>query len=832
MWHDLRYSVRTLAKHPAFVAVAVIVLALGIGLNVALFSLVNAVLWKLPPVAEPDRLAYVYTLLKRQPDRPFVTEGPFFEFLLDHDEAFEAMTGHWGISMMLTADDETDLVRGEWVLANYFDVLGVQPALGRALRADDDSLSITEPSLVISHRLWVRRFHARPDIVGTKVRLGSWGNIPQSFTVVGVMAPEFKGLTDPWTPSDFWVTFAAGAGKDAGRLAFGIVGRLKPGLSQQQARAIVAAQREQYLDGRHVAPEHRSRAIAYPLTAIRMPFDPTAAVVPLRLAAALTIVVAVVLLISTTNIAGLLIARGISRMGEVSIRLVVGASAWRVARQLLMESLLLAALGGAAGVIGARWLLGVFVAYVPNRFSIDVAMDARVGIYTAALCLGVGVLVGVGPALRAARVDLLANLPGSGIGTMRRIRTGLRRWVVVPQVALSLVLLIVAAVHVRSLMTVELADLGYSIDRAIVLNFTRRVQPPEDRTQMKAWAEKNAAATRLMYRQLLSRLAAVGGTDGVALTTGLPLSANANPSHTAVARDQSPTGEGEGVPTSVAWVSPGYFRTMRMNVETGRDFDERDSLTTQKVALVSAEVARKLWPGRDPIGRVVAARNSFPAANEQIEWLEVVGVVNEIDPILHDVGQSPFIYRPLGQMWRMDAGTLVARVGNDPERVVQQLKQAVSGADPSAEVFRVQTMNQMAAEILYPRRMSAGILAASGVIGLLLASVGLYGLISYSLAQRLHELGVRMALGAERSDIIGMVVREGAVLGTLGAAIGGVLTYAALRLTAKYFAASPDPDAIALLFAPTVLGAVILLACYIPARRASRVDPMAVLRRL
>jgi putative ABC transport system permease protein len=472
----------------------------------------------------------------------------------------------------------------------------------------------------------------------------------------------------------------------------------------------------------------------------------------------------------------------------------------------------------------------VFVAYVPNRFSIDVAMDARVGVYTAALCLGVGVLVGVGPALRAARADLLAGLPGSGIGTMRRIRTGLRQWVVVPQVALSLVLLVVAAVHVRSLLKIELADLGYSIDRAVVLNFTRRVQSPEDRTQLKAWAEKNAAATRLLYRQLLARLEAVDGADGIALTTGLPLTTNPNPGFAAITRDDSGAGE-DALPTSVAAVSPDYFRTMRMSLQAGRDFDERDALTTPKVAIVSAAIARKLWPGRDPIGRAVAARNLFPAQNEQIEWLEVVGVVNEIDPILHDVGQSPFIYRPLRQMWRMDAGTLVARVGSDADRVVQQLKLAVSGADASADVFRVQTMGQMAAEILYPRRMAAGILAASGLIGLFLASVGLYGLISYSLAQRLHELGVRMALGAGRSDIIGMVVREGVMLGTLGAAIGSVLTFAALRLTAKYFAVSPDPDVIALLPAPIVLGAVILLACYIPARRASRVDPMTVLRR-
>jgi putative ABC transport system permease protein len=833
MWQDVRYSVRTLAKHPSFVLVAVMVLALGIGLNTALFSIVSAVLFRPLPVDAPEELVYVYVVFPRQPDRPQIYGGDMYEFLRDHNEAFSSLTGNWGVSLMLSADGETDSTRGEWVFANYFDVLGVKPMFGRGLRVEDDALTSTERSVVISCRLWTRRFKQDPAIIGKEIRLGRWAETPDTFTVVGVMAPEFKGISDPWTPSDFWLTFAHGLGKDARRVGFGVIGRRKPHLSVQQVQAIVTQQGEQWQDSRKVPvpKQYRYRVVGYPASSIKMPFDPKAAVVPLRLAAALTIVVTAVLLISATNIAGLLIARGVSRTGELAIRLVLGAGARRIARQLLIESVLLAVLGGALGLVGAGWLLNLFRTYTPNRFAIDVPMDVRVVAYTALVCLGVGIVIGVVPAIRAARVDLLASLPGAGIGTMRRIRSRLRQWVVIPQVALSLVLLMVAAVHVRALMTIELANLGYTTDHSVVLSFSRRGEPVDEKADLKALAEKNAARSRLFYRQMLGRFAGTGA-DSVALTTTLPLHTRQSTDYSAVAQEDFLAGDAKGIGSSVASVSPGYFQTMGMRLENGRDFDERDSMNTPHVAIVSASIARRLWPGRDPVGRVVAARNSFPAANEKIEWLEVIGVVNEIDPILRDVGQSPFIYKPLSQQWRMDAGTLVARVAGDPQSVVQRLRQAITGADASAEVFRVQTMRQMVAEILYPKRMSAGILAASGLVGLLLACVGLYGVISYSLAQRVHELGIRVALGAERAHIIRMVLREGLALTAIGSVIGFGLTYAAIRITSRMFVAVPALDLVTFVTVPLLLAAVILLACYLPARRAAVADPMIVLRRL
>jgi putative ABC transport system permease protein len=318
----------------------------------------------------------------------------------------------------------------------------------------------------------------------------------------------------------------------------------------------------------------------------------------------------------------------------------------------------------------------------------------------------------------------------------------------------------------------------------------------------------------------------------VALTTGLPLNTRTSTDYTVVAQEDYLAGDPKGVGSSTQAVSPRYFETMGMSLLDGRDFDERDSMTSPRVAIVSANIARRLWPGRSSIGRFVAARNNFPAQGEKIEWLEVVGVVNEIDPILRDAGQSPFIYLPLSQQWRMSAWMLVARVAGDPQPVIARLRGAVAGSEPTAAVFRVQSMRQAVAEILYPRRMTAGVLAASGLLGLLLASVGLYGVVSYSLAQRVHELGIRVALGAERAHIIRMVVRDGLGLALIGSAAGFLLAYPAMRAASNMFVAVPSMDVLAFTAVPVLLTGVVVLACYVPARRAARVDPMTALRQL
>jgi predicted permease len=828
MGQDLRCSIRTLGRHRAFTAVAALVLALGFGINTALFSIVYSVFFKPLPVHAPHELVYLYWVVGISNRRPSVMPFRDYEVFRDHGGAFRAMTAHWGVGVRMTADDQTDTVRGEWVLANYFDVLGVKPMLGRTFRPEEDQVSNIDFAIVISHDLWTRKFRSDPAIIGQQVRLNAWERGDRMFTVVGVTGPQFTGVSDPWTPSQFWVTFAQSA-PEFPRVAVAPIARLNRGATVTQARAVVATIGEDIR--RTLRYRENTQYVVFAAKDVRMPFWPEASVVPVRLAASMTIVVAMVLLIAAANIAGMLLARGVSRTGELAVRLVLGATAWRIARQLLTESVLLASLGGALGIVLAYWLLALFRAYTPDRFVVDVAMEPQVLALAAAVCLGVGVLIGLLPAVRGSKVHLVSALPGAGVSVTNRIRSRLRHWVVIPQVGLSLVLLVVAAVHVRGLTRMELNSPGYDTTNVVVLSVSRREAAVDGKQDQKGLAEKRAQRSREFYRQLMGRIGGAPAAGAVALAGRLPLGGNPNTSYTAVARDGYVEAGSNGIGTSRVAVSPGYFRTMGMSLLAGRDFDERDTMTSPRVAIISESITKRLWPGREAIGRFVAARNNFPGPNEKIEWLEVIGVVNEVDPILR-AGQSPFIYLSHGQEWLVSGGTIIARVQGDPQAVVQDLKRAVAAADLFADVHGARTMKQMVAEILYPRRLAAAILAASGLIGLVLASVGLYGVVSYSVAQRVHEIGVRSALGARRSDIMHLVIREGLKVAAIGSALGLVAAYAAIRVTSKMFAAIPAVDPATIISVPAVLGAVVLLACYLPARRAARVDPMTALREL
>ena len=389
-----------------------------------------------------------------------------------------------------------------------------------------------------------------------------------------------------------------------------------------------------------------------------------------------------------------------------------------------------------------------------------------------------------------------------------------------------------AAIQLRTLAQLELARSGYGTSNLLVMQFARAPESSR-REEEPAIREPRAEQSRQFYRQLLSRVDAIADTSGIALTTELPVSLGNTTAYTAIAQEDHLSGRSLRLETLRASVSPGYFRTMEMTLLKGRDFDERDALTSPRVAIISDSLARRLWPGRDPLGRVVAAANNFPAAaGEKIEWLEVVGVVNDVDPVLRDTGSAPYIYLLLSQEWLMAAGTLVARFQGDGRETAAAVKQAVIGADPLAEIYSTRTMSQIAGDFLYPRRLAAGILAVSGVIALILSSVGLYGLASYTLAQRVRELGVRCALGASREQLIKMVVGEGIKLALASLAAGVPLCYVAWRVSAHLLGRPPAADVATMAAAPLVLLAVILVACYLPARRAARIDPLEALRSL
>ena len=833
MWHDFRQAVRSLHTHPGFVALAVVVLALGIGLNTAVFSVVYAMLFRPLPVEDSSRLASIYMVQARQPDRLWVIHSTAAEFFKKHSGMFFDVTMHWGMVVPVRANDETENVNVEQVFSNYFDVLGVRPALGRPLLPQEDSLGNPERAMVISHALWERRFASDPNIVGRHVTITPGYEADLAFTIVGVMPAGFKGVSEPWKPTQAWVTFAQVTAGERRRIAYAgaAIGRLRPGVTFDEARAAVLAQSEEA--GSDWAPGRRPRFVLLRTNDVRVPNHPSDAAVPARLAGAMTIVVAVVLLVAATNIAGMLMARGLGRSGEIAVRRVLGASPLRIVRQLLAESLLLSIAGGVAGLLLAAWLLELLRAFTPLQYAVDVAMEPMVVLFSTALCILAGIVVGVMPARQALKLDILPWLAGSGGLQTKQTRRGLRHAITLPQVALSLVLLLVAGVYVRALLTQELADVGYHPDNVVVARPLLRLQPGERTNRPDGSSEAQyAERAQRFYRQLLATARAIPGAQEVALASGLPLREPAEqPQWSLVSQDDFVAGRRVGPPTERASVSPGYFRTMGMSVTAGRDFDERDTRSAPPVAIVSRALAQRLWPGREAVGRGFTILSSWEASNKNLTWYQVAGVVNDVAPVLHDREVRPFVYFPLGQEWRPHIAHVLVRGGGDSRTLIPAIKGAVASADPLADVARTQTMAQMVNEIFYPRRIAAAILAASGAIALFLATIGIYGVVSYSVAQRTGEIGVRIALGAERRDIVRLVLREGVRIATIGSTAGLVLGYTAIRVTSNRYLALPQLDLPALVLTPLALTAVVLLACYLPARRASAVDAMDVLRR-
>ncbi len=729
--------------------------------------------------------------------------------------------------------DETEVTHGEFVSANYFDVLGAAPAIGRTFGPEADDPANTDLAVVISDALWTRRFARDPNVIGTSVRVRD-----KVARISGVMRPGFAGLSDPWHPSEFWMTSVALNGPDARRFSAGLIGRLRPGVSLQRARTVVTVQTSQWADfmagifGRRPAldPE-RPRFVLYRAADVLMPFFPQTEVIPARLAAAVIVVVVMVLLIATTNIAGLVMARGVARTGELAVRQALGARAGRIVRQLLSETLLLSLAGGALGLVLASLLLAIYRAVTPSRFVLGASLDWRVVLVTGAVSVGTALVMGLAPALQAIRVDVVSALGGLASGS-GRVRARLRHWIVIPQVGLSLVLLLVAGVHVRALMTIESGGFGYDTGDTIVMNVGSwepaepRLPPGSAADALRQQAERQAERARTFYREIFDR---VKDIPGAALADSLPV--RSEPSFEAVVTEEAYLAGGQsGTPVLRKTVSPGYFRATGMSLLAGRDFDDRDTRLTPHAAVISESLARALWPTGGAIGRRFAFYDP-KKPNQRIDWLHMAGIVNDVDPILRDAHDAAVVYLSLGQEYRPSWYYAVLR-GTTPATGVPRLKQAVLGADPYAQAYSARTMRQVVAEILYPRRLAAGLLAASGLVGLLLASIGLYGVVSYSVAQRLREIGIRATLGAQRRDLMLLVIREGGTVALFGSLAGFALAFTALRLTANLVGPLPRTDLVAFTVAPIALGAVILAACYVPARRAAGVDPMDVLRGL
>ncbi len=545
------------------------------------------------------------------------------------------------------------------------------------------------------------------------------------------------------------------------------------------------------------------------------------------------IVVAMVLLVAATNIVGVLLARGVERAREIAIRRVAGATPLRILQQLLAESVILSFLGGLLGLAVAPSLLGVFRAVTPAQFALEVGIDLPVVLFVTSVCAVVGILVGILPARQAMRSDVLPWLGNTQFGGSKLLRARLRYAITIPQVAVSLALVLVSATYVRGLLRVELTSLGYVQDNLLVANPVLRATGGE-RPQAKPDAlveERRAEQNRSFYRQLLARLQVLPGTTAAAISDVLPLrEPPERPEWFARSQDELAPAASTDVAIERSSVSPGYFRTLGMTLLAGRDFDERDTRAAPKVTIVSAAMAERLWPGGGAVGRTLIIKNAWDA-KAQTERYEVVGVVSDVRPILHDGDRRRFVYLALGQAWRPSSDNVLVRAAGESGALIPSLKAAVASADPMADLSRTRYLSHAIAEVLFPRRLAAGVLVASGIMALSLALLGVYGVTSYSVAQRTSEIGVRLALGADRRGIERLLLREGALVAGAGSISGLALGYAAIRIASNGYSSVPPLDAPITLMTLALLTGAVALASYLPARRAASADPVEALRR-
>lgn len=845
MQADIRYAVRGLWKTPGFSIVAIVVLALALAVNATMFSLVNGLFLRPLPVKDPDRLTFAYLTDSQIPNLSTGIAYEGFLALKARVDVFEDGAHRAGDTARLMIDGVDERASGEQVTGNYFAMLGVPAVMGRTLLPSDDD-GDAAPAMVISEDLWRTKFHADRSVIGRAVQVvaegqfsGFYNDKQAAYTIVGVIASPFTGTGSVWSPVAYWVPSIKriedlrepeGERRDtylSDRYGRPIL-RRRAGVSEAQAAQVVDDV------GRTLAALGPRRTTTQTFEAqssprVQLPFETgRVRIVPERLAAAVMALSSLVMLIAIANLIGLFSAKGIAQRSEVAIRLALGASRWSLLRFFLVQGM---AIAGAAGAIGlaiaaqAVALLsrtaptemsrGASVLYVSTDFHIP--LDWRVYTFGALVPALAGLVIAGVRARQAWATDVRGAMQSGAETSAPARRLRLRYGVVVPQIAAAMSILMLAGLSIRALAASELAEPGYDPTQVSLINFDLP-QPP--RAELKAANEKRA----VLDQKLREFAATIGGVSDVTLTDNLSFGV-LEPSRTWVLTQDQFMNR-----TTMKWVgtvgaTPGYFKTMNMRLIRGRDFDERDT-RTKATGIVSAQMAQLLWPGQDPIGKNFT--RTSPDRVTPPEWIEVVGVVNDVRSPMADSGWDPTFYSPGTRM----LSTVVVRGPGQPSDVMREMAEAIKRADPRARITRMRTLTAAVDEVRYPRRLATAVLATSGGVGLLLATIGLYGVVSYSVAQRRREMGVRRALGADRRDIISLVVREGMVAASLGSAVGLLLAYWAVGLANRFALPMPAVHWVAIAVVPLFLSAVVLIACLIPARRAAQVDPIVVLRDL
>ena len=812
---DLRYAFRVLLHKPGFTIVAVLTLALGIGANATIFSVVDAIVFRPLPVNDPGSLVRLFNTSNIEIVETDNLSYPDYVDLRDKNDVFSSMLAFDTASLVFGKGDHSDVATGYVASGNFFDMLGVQARLGRTFHPEDDEPAAA-PVAVISYAAWQRRFGSDPNIVGQRIDLSS-----TPFTIVGVAPEGFTGLLKPYSP-EFWIPIGKHATlRDGGAASLqnrqernlDIVGRLKPGVTLEQAKANMTALARGLAE---VYPDTNLNRGLLVIPANRIAVDPSLDKYVYIGSAFLMTLSGSVLLIACANLANLLLARGMARRREMAIRLSVGGSRRRLIRQLLTESVVLAVMGGAAGLLVAMWcaaFLNVIKLPLPIDFALGVQLDWRVLAFTFAVSVATGIVFGLIPALHASKLDLNSALKDeSGAVKGSRGRALLRSALVVGQVTVSLVLLIFAGLAVRSLRNATSMDPGFNPRNVVVATIAPR---------LSSYGETKG---RAFFRELLARLNALPGVESASMTANLPLTLSVALSFfTLEGEEQLPENQRRLV--DMTMVSPEYFRTVGIPFIAGRDFSERDQDAASQLVVINETMARRFWPNENPVGR----RFSTTLFGAQLRRAEIIGVVK--DGKYRTLGEEPrpFVYANMVQNYAGMA-TLIVRAGGDTRTVFADIRKTVSSIDRSMPVFGLMTLTERIGPSLLLPKYAAMLFGAFGVLGTLLAVVGLYGVVSYSVSQRTHEIGVRMALGGQRSDILKLVVGEGMVLTGVGLALGlaGALVLARFISVILYGIGSADP--VTFIGISLLMIVVTLEACYIPARRASGVEPTVALR--
>lgn len=810
---DLRYGARMLLNNPGFTLIAVLTLGLGIGANTAIFSVVNGVLLRPLPYHEPERIV---TLLNY--GRGPVSPANFLDFRSD-SQSFAQMAAAEAWGGTLAGADRAEAIGGLRMGEGLFAMLGEQPLLGRTLQSEDYQPG-KDHVVALSHKLWQRAFGGDPNVVGRNITLSG-----ESYTVVGVMPPQFQfppfwsTRAEMWAPLDLRSRATARGGN-----SLRVFARLKPGVTLQQAQSEVDA-----INSRLTQAYPEANA------GLNVRVDPLNEKVVGNVRQALLILsgaVGFVLLIACANVASLLLARAATRASETAVRVALGASRWRVVRQLLTESLLLSLGGAVVGILLAMWgvdWLTTLLSGNSSSFSArlprlgEIRIDATALGFTLAVSLLTSLLFGLVPALAASKPDLNQTLKESGRGAGGR--RGLRESLVVIELALALVMLIGAGLLMNSFLKLQSVDSGFNPRNALAMTVS-----------LAGAAQYVGPAREAFYQRLTDRLTALPGVESVSAINHLPLAGDLW-TRTLTIEGRPLPAPGQGIEVAFRVSRPGYFRTMGIPLRAGRDFTERDMPDAPGVIILNETLARRHWPSEDPIGKRVTLDD--PRDNSRgPRWLTVVGVVKDVKQDSWTDAPMNEIYLPFQQNRDFYAGTarhfapmtLVVRASVEPQSLAAAAQETVRSLDRSLPVSSVSTMEQVIADTLWQQRFNLQLIGIFAALAMTLAAIGLYGVMSYSVAQRTREVGLRMALGASRRDVLKLVVGRGMKLALAGVALGLIASLALTRLMEKLLFGVSATDFSTFAVIAVLLMLVALLACWIPARRATKVDPMIALR--